>query len=364
MIPKALASLHEESGSRRTMTALVKAAHGPAQLRLTRVPEPECPPGKVKLEVAFTGVCGTDIHLYHDRFPSRPPVILGHEFAGTITEVGTGVTGLRPGDRVTVLGASTVICGKCEYCRQGYFMFCADRLGMGHGVDGSFTRYVVVRPDQAYKLPESVSFEEGALTEPFASAVQAVEELTPLSSGDTVLISGPGPIGLLCALLLVGRAKVIVAGAPQDELRLQLAAKLGADVVVNFSRDDLLATVSKETRGRGVDVALECAGTKESVVNCLHALRKLGRLIQVGIVASEVSLPYDLILFKQIQVYGSLGYSLKTWQRTLQILEQRKIRLTSLITHKLPLSRWREAFDLCESRRGIKVLLHYDETEG
>lgn len=343
------------------MIALVKTRPGPGNVELTQVPEPECGPGQVKIEVAYSGICGTDLHVYHDRFRNYPPVILGHEFSGVVVETGSGVESVRAGDRVTVLPASAVICGRCEYCREGYFMFCPQRRGMGHGVNGSFTRYAVVREDQVYVLPDHVSLEEGALTEPFASAVQGVEELGEFRSGDVVLISGPGPIGLLCLLLLRSRAKVIVAGAECDGARLELAARLGADAVVNVAREDPLAVVDRETRGRGVDVAVECAGAEQSIANCLRAVRKMGAYLQLGIAGGEVRVPFDLVLYKQLRMWGSVGYSLRTWRRVLEILRQGKVDLAPLISHKLPLSRWREGFDLCESKKGVKVLLYYDE---
>lgn len=351
----------EQSAAARTMAAVVKTRSGEGHVQWIRVAEPQCSPGKVKIEVAYSGVCGTDLHVYHDRFRNYPPVILGHEFSGIVTETGAGVERVRVGDRVTVFPASAVICGACEYCRRGYYLFCPARRGMGHGVNGSFTRYVVVREDQVYLLPPNVPLEDGALTEPFACAVQAVEELGGIRLADTVLISGPGPIGLLCLLLLRGRAKTIVAGTATDAVRLELARRLGAEVVVDVSREDLLSVIERKTHGRGVDVAMECAGSPASVANCLQAAGKLGRYVQLGIIGSEAPVPFDLVLFKQLRLWGSVGYSLQTWTKVMQILEQGRVCLTPLITHKLPLSRWREAFDLCEKKRAVKVLLYYDE---
>jgi L-iditol 2-dehydrogenase len=351
----------EQPSASATMAAVVKTEPGVGHVEWMRVPEPQCGPGKVKIEVAFSGICGTDLHVYHDRFRNYPPVILGHEFSGIVAETGEGVQSVRPGDRVTVLPASAVICGVCEYCRQGYYLFCPVRRGMGHGVNGSFTRYAVVREDQVYRLPPAISLEQGALTEPFASAVQAIEELGEFRFGDTVLISGPGPIGLLCLLLLRGRAKTIVAGTASDAMRLELAGRLGAEVVVDISREDLLSVIDRETNGRGADVVVECAGSGASIANCLRAVSKLGRYVQVGIVGGEVSAPFDLLLYKQVRLWGSVGYSARTWVRVMQILAQNRIDLSPLITHKLPLSKWREGFDLCESKQAVKVLLYYDE---
>lgn len=347
----------------RAMAALVKTAPGEGHVDVVEVPEPECTHNGVKICVHFSGICGTDIHVYHDRFRNYPPVILGHEFSGIVAETGPEVRSVSPGDRVTVLPSSAVVCGTCGFCRQGYYMFCPIRRGMGHGVDGCFTKYVVVREDQVYRLPDAVPLETGALAEPLASAVQAVEEMTSFHPGDVVLLSGPGPIGLLCLLLLLShRCRVIVAGTEGDSIRLALAKELGAAAAIDVSREDLSAVVDQETGGRGVDAAVECAGAPESVAACLRSLRSLGRYVQAGIAGREFSVPFDLILFKQLAVYGSVGHSLRTWDRVMRILAQGALPLEKLISHTFPLNRWREAFDLCESRRGVKVLLTYDGT--
>jgi L-iditol 2-dehydrogenase len=344
------------------MKALIKTMPGPGNVDLLEVPEPDTPSGGVKVAVAYTGICGTDLHVFHDTFRNYPPVILGHEFSGTVAEVGDGVTRVQLGDRVVVLPSSAVIQPHDAYWRQGYYMFCADRRGMGHGVHGSFTRYAVVREDQVYLLPENVSLEEAALAEPLASAFQAVCELTHFTVGETVLVSGPGPIGLLCVLLLVAQGcRVIVAGTEQDRSRLRIAGEVGTHRVVDVTREDLDAVVRAETLGRGVAGSVEAAGHPDSIRACLQAVRPLGRYVQVGISGQPVTLSFDQILFKQIQLFGSVGHSLKTWEAVMQLLRQQTLDLTRLVTHKLPLSRWREAFELCESKEGVKVLLSYDE---
>lgn len=344
------------------MRALAKVARGSGNVELIEHEEPQCSPGTVKIEVKFSGICGTDLHILHDTFINYPPVVLGHEFSGVVTEVGADVRKVKAGDRVTVLPSTAVICGTCSYCREGKYIFCSERRGMGFGVHGSFTRYVVVREDMVYPIPDHLSFEEAALAEPLACAVQALEEITTIQGGDAVLVSGPGPIGLVCLSLLVGRGlKVIVAGTTQDEVRLKLARELGADAVVDVLKEDLQEAVRRETGGRGVDVAVECAGAAASIRACLEAVKKTGKMIQVGIAGREVTLPYDLVLYKQIQLFGSVSHTLSTWDRVMKLFEQNKIHFDKLITHKYPLSRWKEAFDLCERKQGGKVLLYYDD---
>ncbi|RST61735.1 Zn-dependent alcohol dehydrogenase [Siminovitchia terrae] len=342
------------------MKALLKTKSGIGNVELMEIPEPPCPADKAKIEIHYTGICGTDLHIYHDTFENSPPVVMGHEFSGIVTEIGESIHKVKVGDRVTVLGSTASTCGTCHYCKTGYYMFCSERRGMGISADGSFTKYAVVREDMIYTIPENVSLEEAALSEPLACAVQAVEELTPIQIGDTVLLSGPGPIGLLClSLLAIKGCKVIVAGTSADKKRLEIAKELGVDVVVNVSEENLLDVVMAETNGLGVDVTIDCAGVGPSINSSLHALKKLGIHIQVGILGQEIKVDYDVILYKQIQLFGSLAHSQKTWEKVMQILEQKKVNLKPIITHKLPLTKWKEAFDMCEEKKCGKILLSH-----
>lgn len=341
------------------MKAVVKHAPGPGNIDVLDVEEPACGDGQVKVEIAFCGVCGTDLHVWHDTFRNYPPVILGHECAGTVVEIGHGVSGVAPGHRVTILGATAVTCGSCRYCRTGHFIFCKSRRGIGHGVNGGFTRYLVARPDQLYRVPDHFSLEEAALSEPFAAAVQAVTEVTRVRLGETALVSGPGPIGLLCLKLLAAEGvKAIVAGAAGDDDRLAAARRMGAAVVVNTAERALEDVVMEETGGLGVDVALECSGHPDSVRGCLESLRPMGRHTQVGICGRDIQFPIDRIFYKQLTMAGSICYTAGTWERMMRIYADGKVRLNDLITENLPITEWRTAFDLCRDRKALKVLLH------
>lgn len=344
------------------MKALMKMKPGIGNVELVDIPEPQCSPDGVKVEIKFAGICGTDIHVYHDTFRNYPPVILGHELSGIVVETGENIKCVKPGDRVAILGSTAVTCGSCEYCKQGYYVFCPVRRGMGHGTNGGFTKYVVVREDMVYQLPDNVSLEVGALCEPFASAVQGIEELTAFNVGDTVLLSGPGPIGLLCLSLIAAHGcKVIVSGTRADRERFRLALSMGASMAVDVTSEDLDGIVAKETKGKGVDIVVECSGSNPAVSSGFRQVRKLGKYIQMGILGKTASIEFDTILYKQLQLFGSVGHSMKSWDRVIRILEQEKIDLSPIITHTLPLSKWREGFDLCENKQGIKVLLTYDD---
>lgn len=341
------------------MKALVKFACGPGNVDVLDVDEPTCGPSQVKVEVAFCGLCGTDIHVLQDTFRNYPPVILGHEFSGTVVEVGRAVEGVQHGERVACLGATAVTCGQCSYCIAGNFIFCLNRRGMGHGVNGGFARYVVLRPDQLYRVPPDIGLEEAALSEPFAAVVQAVTELSDVRIGDVALVSGPGPMGLLCVKLLIAEGvKTIVAGASGDDSRLEAALRFGAAAAINTSERSITDVIGELGDGRGVDVAFECAGHEKSVRACLEALRPLGRYTQVGICGREIQFPIDQIFYKQLKVTGSICYTAKSWDRVMKIFAQGRVRLNDMISEKLPISRWREAFDLCTTKRSLKVLMY------
>lgn len=342
------------------MKALVKSAPGPGHVGIQEVAEPRCPADRIKLEIAYCGICGTDLHVLSGAFHSNPPVILGHEFSGVVVETGANVKGVDLGLRAAGLGATAVTCGVCRYCRSGDFIFCAQRKGMGHGVDGAFTRYVLLRPDQVFEIPPGITLEEAAMTEPLAAAARAVLEIAKAQPGETALVSGPGPMGLLCLkLLLAVGVRTIVAGAPGDGERLQAALRCGALAVAQAG--DLQECVLQQTAGQGVDLAFECAGHPDSARNCLDSLRPMGRCTQVAIYGREIPFPMDRVFYKQLTLSGSICYTAQTWQRVMQLYAGGSLRLNDLVGVKLPLSEWERGFRLCETKQALKVLL-YPET--
>jgi L-iditol 2-dehydrogenase len=230
---------------------------------------------------------------------------------------------------------------------------------MGHGVDGAFARYLVVRPDQLYRLPDAMSLEAGALSEPFAAVVQAVTEITQVRLGETAVVSGPGPIGLLCLKLLVAEGvQTIVAGTPGDAERLAAAQRLGAAHVVNVGERNLGEAVRDLTKGVGADVAFECSGHPDSVRGCLDSLRPMGRYTQVGICGRDIEFPMDQVFYKQLTVRGSVTYTAATWSRMMNIFAQGKVRLDDLVSTTLPITEWKHAFDMVADRGALKVLLY------
>ncbi len=344
------------------MKAVVKTAKGAGNVELTEVDIPQISAHEVLVEVDSCGICGTDLHVRNDSFRNFPPVILGHEFVGRIVEEGSEVKGsTHPDSRYAVLGAVAVVCGECEYCQNGYIMFCPNRRGMGHGVNGAFARYARVRPDQLFELSESTPTVEGALVEPFAVAVAAVTENTRVRAGDVALITGPGPIGLLCLQMLVHvGSKAIVVGTSADKARLEMAKELGAFCVADAQSDPVPEIIADATEGQGVDVAFEVSGAGPAVAQCLQALRPLGVYTQVGHFGRQIEMPFDLVAFKQLTVQGTVGYTRETWSRAMRLMDQ-GLRPSSIVTHTFPLSEWKQGFDLFEAKKAVKVILQPDE---
>lgn len=345
-----------------SMKAIVKTKSGIGNVKLLDVPEPVCTPDSVKIEMKYAGVCGTDLHILNDTFNNNPPVVLGHEFSGIIVEVGHEVKDFSVGDRVTVLPSLGSSCETCIHCLTGNYAFCKERKGIGTVLDGGFTKYVVVNETAVYKIPDHLSLENAAMTEPLACAVQAIEELGTINIGDTVLVSGPGPIGLLClSLLKMKGCNTLVAGTSSDLKRLAIASELGADEVINVDQQNLSNVIEQSIGQRGVDVVVECAGVPASINAGLEVIKNQGTYIQVGIVGKPFEFNFDKILYKQLSFFGSYTHSRKTWDRTMKIWEQNKIVVEPIITNKIPLYNWEEAFDLAGSQQGSKVLLYYSD---
>lgn len=344
------------------MKALTKYKKGKGNVALMDMPEPECADNQVILEVDCCGICGTDLHVYHDTFKNYPPVIMGHEFSGKVVEIGKEVKNVKMEDAFSVLGATAITCGKCSYCYSGEFMFCKTRRGMGHGVNGAFANFAAARVDQLFPVPEGVSMEEGAMVEPLAAAVHAVCDIARFKIGDVVLVSGPGTMGLMCLKLLLAQGiKTIVAGTSDDQVRLGLAKEYGAARTVVVDKENLASIIEEETLGLGVDLALECAGAEASVRNSLEALKPLGQYVQVGHFGRDLSVPWDLIAFRQLKIHGSVGYNRDTWLQSFRILEQGNLDVKDIITHRFNLGEWEEGFELSEKKQAVKVLLYPDK---
>lgn len=341
------------------MKAVVKYAHGKGNVELRDVPEPSPGPDEVMIEVKAAGICGSDIHIFDEdiKLPTRPPVIIGHEFSGVVAEVGSSVTKWKPGDRVTS-ETSAHVCGECLPCRTGNYNVCAEKRLIGYWFNGAFAKYCVVPSRLVHKLPDNVSFLAGALCEPLACCVNGVIEKTRILPGDVVVIAGPGPIGLLSLQIAKSQgATVVLCGLSQDEKRLKLGEELGADLIINVEEEDPFQRVLKMTNGAGADVFLECSGSPNAVRMGFRLVRRMGQYTQLGLTGRSFSLDFDLVAYKEIIVRGMLGQRWTSWNRGLKMLSKGLVKTEPLISDVLPLSQWEIGFQKFRRKEGIKIIL-------
>ena len=338
------------------MKAVAKTARGPGNVELIDARVPQAVDGHVVVEVRAAGICGTDLHIYHDEYPSNPPVILGHEVAGVVAEVGDGVTSCSPGDRVTS-ETYFYVCGSCEFCRDGYPNLCAERLSIGSGVNGAFAKYIVVPALNVHRLPENVDDLAGALTEPLACCVHALEH-TRVEPGNVVVVSGPGTIGLLMSQVAnAAGAQVVVLGTAVDSRRLELARELAAAVTINVEENDTVQTVLELTAGIGADVVFECSGVGAAAQTALKLVRRHGRYAQVGLFGRPITWDLQQVALKEIRVTGSFATVPSAWRKAVRLMESGQVQTRPLVSHVLPMTQWEEAFRIFESRQGVKIVL-------
>ncbi len=339
------------------MWALMKMQAGEGNVELVQTNEPSPNADEVKIKVNSTGICGTDIKIWKGTAWSNPPVILGHEFSGTITEIGADVKGLAPGDRV-VAETAQVICHNCEYCNTGNYLMCDQRLSIGYGVNGAFTDYCVARQGIIHKIPDNVSFEQAALCEPCAVAVHAVFDSAEVLPSQLAIVTGPGPIGLLVAQAAKSRgAAVCMLGTDADEKRLILAKELGIDYTFNIQKCDPAKEIGKITRQGMADFVYECSGAAPAVQMGMKLLKKRGKLVQVGLTKPSFEIEYSLLAAKEISLIGTFGHKWTNWDMALKLMSSGQIRVDKMITHTFPLSDWEKGFRAAEALEGIKILL-------
>ena len=342
-----------------TMVGLVKTADGVGNMELRELPIPEPQAGQVQIQVAATGICGSDLHIYHSDIDlaMKLPVVTGHEFSGVVTKLGEGVDSVQVGDRVSGI-TSFSTCGKCINCKTGKTNICQHKKLIGYWYDGAFANYIVIPEINVQKLPDNVTFHEGAVLEPLCCAIEAVIELTRVKPEDLVVVMGPGLIGQLTAQLaqLCG-GRVVIVGTNQDRSRLAQATALGIHQAVNLETDDLAKIVNEMSDGLGADIVFECSGAAAAARSGLQILRKGGQYTQVGLFGKPIEINYELIAYKEAKVTGSLGQNWLNWNLAIKLLKNKRIDVLPLVSDILPLDRWEEGFAKFTKGSGLKILL-------
>ena len=317
------------------------------KLELTSLDRPTWDTNDVLVSVRACGICGSDVHGYDGSTGRRiPPLVMGHESAGVVAEVGANVTSVRPGDRVSL--DSLLYCGECELCRRGQTNMCAGRRILGVACQefrqqGAFAEFVVVPEQAVYPVPDDLPFEHAALVEPVSVALHAVSRLR-IDLGDSAAVVGSGMIGLLViqALKIAGCDEVIAIDLDDD--RLRLAEELGATATVNSANCDAVAAMLERTAGRGVDVALEVVGATQPLATAIGCVRRGGQIGLVGNLAAEVSLPLQTIVMRELILAGSCA-SAGEYPRAIELIANGAIRVAPLISAIAPLAdgpRWFE----------------------
>ncbi len=337
----------------------MKLRAGYDQIELVSVPEPHAEKNLVKIRVAYAGICGTDLHTFDGVYAAnKPPVVLGHEFSGIVTEIGEQVTRVKVGDRVTSETTFSV-CGVCEFCHQKEFNLCAHRQGLGTQVDGGFAEYVLSPESSVHVLPPEISLLSAALTEPFACCVHGALEKTTVTEGDVALVFGPGAIGLLlCQLLLAVGARVILAGVTADTERLALAKSFGVQFAVDQQKQNLEQIVMEQTGGRGADRVFECSGIVPALNTGLELAAKKADVVQLGVFREPMNLIHTGVFFpREIRYIGSRTQKPSSWEKALELMRAGKVDTEKLITRVIPLEDWRSGFESVRDRSAIKVVM-------
>ncbi len=344
---------------------LAAVYHGPGDIRVEEVERPSIGEEEALLRVRAASICGTDLRIYssgHFKIPPGTSRILGHEFAGEVAEVGSMVKALTPGMRIAI--APNIGCGVCEQCIQGHNHLCPTYEAFGISLDGAFSEYMLI-PKEAIcqgnivPLPEGVSFEEAALNEPFSCCYNG-SRACRIEPGDSVLIVGAGPIGIMHLFLasLSGASRVIISEMIDE--RLTEALEFGADLAINPEKEDLPATIREATDGRGVDVIIVAAPSPAAQEQSLDLAAPQGRINFFGGLPQGrefINFNSNRVHYKQLMITGTTGSSNYQYRKSMEIIGLGKIDLSPLISARFPLSKVKEAFTLAASKKAMKVLI-------
>jgi alcohol dehydrogenase/L-iditol 2-dehydrogenase len=334
--------------------AVVNFAPEKFSVELRDVELPTIGEDDVLLEVAAVGVCGSDLHQWtaDHSWPVNYPVVLGHEFAGHIREVGPRVVGWQSGDRA-VSETAAVIDPLNPLSRQGLYNLDPTRKGFGYGVNGAMTRYARVPARCLHRVPDSLPLERACLTEPCCVAFNAVVGNSSIRPGDRIVVMGPGPIGLLCAAMArLQGAEVAVAGLARDRTRLAIAEQYGCTALVNDLHD-----WAKAVDGLGADGVIDAAGTNATLQIALELVRPAGWITKVGWGPGPIGFTLDPLVQKNVRLQGSFSHNWPIWERVIHLLDSGQLDVSPIVGGIWPLDQWHTAFEAMHSGEIAKAVL-------
>ena len=341
------------------MKAGVKVSEGAGNFEVTEIEVPTVGDDDLLIEIKAAGVCGADVLLYEwiyrGRFPVETPVVLGHECAGIVVETGKKVKGFEKGDRVTT--ESILGCGHCYYCQQGMTNLCPQWDHVGITFNGTFAEYIRIPARAVHRLPDNVSFEQGALVEPLSIAVHTFDRIK-FSLGDTLVIIGPGDIGLLItqAARSYGASKIIALGLEPDKGRLEKIKELGADVTILSDQGDPIKEVMGLTEGIGADVVIEAGGTPEAFNLAYQMVRGGGQIAALGY-SNDGRLEPIVLARQEISILGLVAFTAKHFVGAIKWLQSGKVSMDPIISHRLSLDEAEKGIQLMRDKEATKVIL-------
>jgi len=318
----------------------------PESFAIREVPDPVCRENDIIIKVAVCGICKTDVHIHHGRFISQFPLVPGHEFAGTVAKVGSGVTDFRIGDRVT--GDNTVLCGSCYYCRRDQPLYCERFFSRGVTAPGGLAQFVVVGQDKTFHIPENLSFEEAAMTEPTACVIHGMDVMD-VHPGDDVLLFGCGPTGIILAQMIKHCGAARLVAADPGQFKLDLVSRLGADNVVCVDRKDssVHRKKIKDIQPRGFDIIVDATGNPAVVQECFDYAKKGSKILIYGVCPEDARItisPYE-IFQNEYKILGSFAQT-HCFDRAIDALGKGIVKVKELITHSFPLEEYAQALDI------------------
>lgn len=343
------------------MSGIVQYDLKPHSVEIRELPIPEIGEEEVLLHVGAVSVCGSDIHQYHgtQSWPVRTPVVLGHEFGGVVARTGRRVRGFKEGDRVVSETAAS-ICGECLYCRAGEYNICPQRKGFGYGINGAMADFVPVPERCLHHIPDSLPFERAALTEPCCVAYNCVAVKSKIRPGDTVVVLGPGPIGMLCAQMakLNGAGTVIIAGLDQDAARLAAAGNLGVTQAINLQQTNLADFLRGIGDGLGAHLVIDAAGASAALRTALEIVRPAGQITKVGWGPQPLNFSLDPLVQKAVTLQGSFSHTFQNWEQVVAMLASEQINLKPVISRVAGLEDWQGCFEGMHNGSYVKTVLH------
>ena len=338
--------------------------YAPEDLRLEDVPEPTCGTDEVKIRVKNCSTCGTDVKIRKNGHQNlTPPRIIGHEIAGEVVEVGSGVAGdWKPGDRVQVIAA--VPCGKCHECRKGWMAVCQNQTSVGYQYDGGFAEYMIVprevlAVDGMNRIPDGVGFAEASAAEPFACAINAQEQLG-IEPGDDVVIFGAGPIGCMHVRIargVHGAGRIILVDINSERLKMSADA-VQPDVMINASEVNIVEEILKLTGGRGADVVITATPANVTQEQAVSMAARNGRISFFGGLPKTnptITLDSNLVHYRQLHIHGANGSAPEHNRRALDYIASGEVPVADLITRRIRLRDVMDAFGIVERGEAIKV---------